>query len=684
MQFRAKQIAPPKDWATFEDLCHALFKRVWQDPFAQKNGRRGQPQCGVDVFGSPNRDRSSYWGVQCKGKDANYGSDVTRDELKVEIAKADNFMPALEHWVLATTAPVDGRLQEVARVQSAQRTKQNYFVVEVLGWEEIQALMAGQPEVIGEFYPEHADHIPEAVEALKDLSSINSKLACLMDANYGKSPLAATNRPSEGKWEKITFENDRGLGPALLGRPLGPSDASACPRLVEADILASQLRIAFSARLRGEPGAGKSICSYQVARDYVSAGCEVLRLNDPKSENIDPPAPLPTKRFLFIDNAHLMAPPKLSRLEENAGPNLAILSTHNAIERYDTERGSVTLDAKRVVHTIASALRADLPRTLTSVRIADDRVGERMMDEDLSLRIDRAEETADRPWQFCFILGGGWRRSKQAAEAAHNAGAGFVLAAVAMRQLASRDAIARLEDIAPISEMANVSREAVERHLEWLERQRLILGVADCRTPHQRFASVVLNQILAGQDNVARQRIGRMVDAVLIDPQYPLAGLRILLHEIWFGLGEYRWSRLPQRSAIETLARRCWKAQGKDRGFAALALSELWRFLDDGSCVVIDPYAETFSRWISNPDDGAYGFAHLLNGLSNEVRPTAEAVLGGIDPAPIAHAYSNVSLESAYGLADLMRTMCSLDNGPLKEKMKRRSRQCPVAHICKR
>ena len=670
MQFRAKQIAPPKDWATFEDLCHALFKKVWQDPLAQKNGRRGQAQCGVDVFGSLNGDRSSYRGVQCKGKDANYGSEATRDEIVAEIAKAETFTPTLEHWILATTAPVDGRLQEAARELSAQRKKQGLFVVDVLGWEEIQALMAEHPEVIADFYPEHADHIPKVIEALTALPSLNAKLASLMDDPGARSRLAVADRPSEGKWEAISFDTDRGLGPALLGRPLGPSDAAACPRLVEADELASQLRIAFSTRLRGEPGAGKSICSYQVARDYAVAGYEVLRLVDPRAENVRPPAPSLAKRFLFIDNAHLMAPVTLRRLEENAGPNLTVLSTHNALGQADLERGSVTLNAKRAVRTIAAAFRADLPRTLSSVRIADDRVGERMVDEDLNLRIDHAEKTADRPWQFCFILGGGWRRSRQAAEAARNASADFVLAAVAMRQLASRDAIARLEDIIQICGMAKTAREAVERQLEWLEHQRLSLGFADCRTPHQRFASVVLNQILAGQDNEGRQRIGRMIDAVLIDPQYPLAGLRTLLFEIRFGIGEYRWSRLPQRSAIETLAKRCWQAEGKDRGFAALVLSELWRFLDDGARVVIDPYTETFSRWISNPEDGAYGFAHLLNELSNEAKPVATAVFRGVEPNPIAQAYSNVSVESAYGLADLMRTLCSLDDGPWKEKMK--------------
>lgn len=115
MQFRAKQIAPPKEWGTFEDLCHALFKRVWDDPIAQKNGRRGQAQTGVDVFGSPDGSRSSYFGVQCKGKDSNYGSTAEWAEVLAEIAKAEKFLPKLDHWIFATTAPVDGKLQKAAR-----------------------------------------------------------------------------------------------------------------------------------------------------------------------------------------------------------------------------------------------------------------------------------------------------------------------------------------------------------------------------------------------------------------------------------------------------------------------------------------------------------------------------------------------------------------------------------------
>lgn len=303
MQFRAKQIAPPKEWGTFEDLCHALFKWVWQDPLAQKNGRRGQAQHGVDVFGSPKGDRQSYWGIQCKGKDNNYGSKVEWSEVLAEIAKAEKFSPKLDKWIFATTTPVDATLQKAARELSVERRAKGLFSVDVLGWEEIQALMAGAPEVIAEFYPEHVDHLPQVIEALRSLPSLVANFVERLDA---KLPGPSTLHGS-AIWEPVMFDGGRGLGPALMGYSLGPSDAAACPRLTEVGTVLTQLKIAYSARLIGEPGAGKSICSYQAAKELAAEGFEVLRLLDPQADNIALEAASPGKRCLYlIDDAHLL------------------------------------------------------------------------------------------------------------------------------------------------------------------------------------------------------------------------------------------------------------------------------------------------------------------------------------------------------------------------------------------
>lgn len=97
MDAREKQIPPPKSWETFEDLCLELFKAIWSDPLAQKNGRRGQPQHGVDVFGSKDGLSTAYFGVQCKGKDQGVGAQATVRELEDELTKAYKFEPPLAH-----------------------------------------------------------------------------------------------------------------------------------------------------------------------------------------------------------------------------------------------------------------------------------------------------------------------------------------------------------------------------------------------------------------------------------------------------------------------------------------------------------------------------------------------------------------------------------------------------------
>lgn len=659
MQFRAKQIAPPKEWGTFEDMCHALFKRVWQDSLAQKNGRRGQAQHGVDVFGSPNGDRQSYWGVQCKGKDSNYGSKAEWSEVLAEIAKAEKFSPKLDEWIFATTAPADATLQKAARELSVERRAKGLFSVVVLGWEEILALMSDVPEVIAEFYPEHADHLPLVIDALRTLPSLQSELANLVK-KINTQLIEPSNPHGSAAWETVTFDGNRGLGPALMGYPLGPSDAAACPRVTEAGTVLAQLKIAHSARLIGEPGAGKSICTYQAAQELATHGFEVLRLLDPQADNISLGAAVPGKHRLYlIDDAHLLKPHILNRLEEQAGAGRLVLSTHNAVEHL-SHRGAITLDAKRAVKTIAAALRADLPKTLEAVRLADDNVGERMMNTDLGERLDHAENAADRPWQFCFVLGGGWRRSKQAADSARIANTDLILAAVAMRQMVSRDARAVPEEIAEVCERAGIDIWTVDQGLKWLGAQRLIVSPSDCRTPHQRFASVVLTHILEGQDKSGREKIAKMIEGILCDPQFPHAGLRVLIHELRFGNSHYSWTRLLGQSAVEVAVTRCWAAEGSDRGFAALALSDLWDFVEGGATATVGPHVATLANWISNPSDGAYGFGHILNALAQLDRSVAEKVVTAANPVAIATEYSNANPDTAYGLADLLRSIASV------------------------
>lgn len=61
------QIPPPRNWQRFESLCHRLWREILRDPSAQKHGRQGQAQHGVDVFGQRS-DTKQWGGVQYEGK----------------------------------------------------------------------------------------------------------------------------------------------------------------------------------------------------------------------------------------------------------------------------------------------------------------------------------------------------------------------------------------------------------------------------------------------------------------------------------------------------------------------------------------------------------------------------------------------------------------------------------------
>jgi tetratricopeptide (TPR) repeat protein len=125
---------PPNDSTAFESLCLDLWKDIWQDSDAQKNGRRGQRQDGVDIFGHEN---GSVVGVQCKQKDGRLWAKVTPGELEAEVEAARRFEPKLARFILATTALRDTAVQQRANQLTEQHEKAGLFKVAVWAWEDI-------------------------------------------------------------------------------------------------------------------------------------------------------------------------------------------------------------------------------------------------------------------------------------------------------------------------------------------------------------------------------------------------------------------------------------------------------------------------------------------------------------------------------------------------------------------
>ncbi len=140
-----KTLARPANWQDFESLCKKLWGEIWNCPEIQKNGRLGQEQFGVDVFGIPENE-VSYYGIQCKGK-SEYNDNqyehpqFTEKEILKEIENAKTFEPALKKWYLATTALNDSKIQTLIRKKNLEHIQAGLFEVHLFSWESIVDLI---------------------------------------------------------------------------------------------------------------------------------------------------------------------------------------------------------------------------------------------------------------------------------------------------------------------------------------------------------------------------------------------------------------------------------------------------------------------------------------------------------------------------------------------------------------
>ena len=140
----------PANWQDFEDLCFHLWKSIWGDYASHPNGRRGQRQNGVDIYGRP-AFNELYTGVQCKGKNENYGKELTIEEIDTECKNAMGFKPELNTFILATTSPRDEKIQEHCREIN---TPSKYgFEVDSWSWDDIEDEVQCRPDVMEIFYP---------------------------------------------------------------------------------------------------------------------------------------------------------------------------------------------------------------------------------------------------------------------------------------------------------------------------------------------------------------------------------------------------------------------------------------------------------------------------------------------------------------------------------------------------
>jgi hypothetical protein len=137
----------PRSWDEFEDICADVLKRLWHDPYVTRNGRSGQAQNGVDIFGRPThlneRTAEPVFAVaQCKAVDT-----LTLDAVKAEVTKANEFVPVPVEYLLMTTLSRDVTLQTAIREETWP------FRVHLMFWEDISLELSGHQDLLKKHFP---------------------------------------------------------------------------------------------------------------------------------------------------------------------------------------------------------------------------------------------------------------------------------------------------------------------------------------------------------------------------------------------------------------------------------------------------------------------------------------------------------------------------------------------------
>ncbi|HWM95241.1 MAG TPA: hypothetical protein VN493_31090 [Thermoanaerobaculia bacterium] len=267
-------LPPPRDWQDFEDLCCDLWSKLWSYPETTRNGRSGQAQKGVDIYG---REGPDWVGVQCKYKDQLIAGKLTVKTIENAIVKARQFEPPLSRFVIATTAVRDAKLQETVRYLDEVERRSGSFSVTVFFWEDIVLNLCNFPETAQKYYPDAFPRFEKASGITKNLlelfESHSMKLKETQDELYESIQLhlvEALNWSQTVQFDGMTQAeetDDRTISLALDTIPRrfqGKVDGFS-EKIHESVLLEERKHFV----LLGSPGSGKTTTLKRLARTLL-------------------------------------------------------------------------------------------------------------------------------------------------------------------------------------------------------------------------------------------------------------------------------------------------------------------------------------------------------------------------------------------------------------------------------
>ncbi|KAB0669044.1 hypothetical protein F6V30_14510 [Oryzomonas sagensis] len=479
-----------------------------------------------------------------------------------------------------------------------------------------------------------------------------------------KAWLKNVETPSDLRWELVDFSYQRGIENAIAGKRLGPADVNQCPSFSICGQVIIELERSHWFSIAGQQGCGKSITAWQAAKKFHDRGYSVWRPHyNAKGDELLKHLPMASPSVLVIDDAQQFGAGFADRLSERSCEKLKVILT-NTLADIVTPNPSC-ISPTSCVDELKNKILTRRDEILPIVQRFDDEISDRYMGTSFERRIDDCARQKT-PWEFFWVLRGGWRTAREEYESLKQVpNANALVTAIAIRQISSCDAGISGKIISRISGELGLTGDEADKAISHLASLGLILISDDIfRTKHISYAHRIIETSLNTENQETWPSVIDMLVATVLDDNTSLQGVCWVLNAIQL-IDAVRFSqRKKLRPVLEPLMNRC-RHEWRQTEWAVGCVSLLFKLFEFSLEEMLTD-KELLLEWFTASTGRIARFSseianHLICASDKkgcpETSDVAKTLFEQIDLIRLTGLANNVTLDDFYSFGEILNRL---------------------------
>ena len=420
-------------------------------------------------------------------------------------------------------------------------------------------------------------------------------------------------------WEELDFLYQRNISHAIMGYRLTPADVEACPKFPQVEKIEKQLTIVDHVVIQGETGCGKSISLYQAAYNLYRKGWKVYRYKALENMNVLM-VPQNTEPSLYIiDDAQRLSEKAIEVITEQARPSTKIILAKTSSPTI--QHNTIMLTNKDAIKILYDYFFAHKQEITPIVHQCDNKIGINFMDLPIEGRLEGAAK-ATTPWQFNYILRGGWQTMKEQYQTicSHH-DCGLLAAAIAVFQVMQMDNPVNYRWLCNFLRRVDSSMVWNDRDLQYLVSQKIVLSIDDVRIVHMESAKVMIAQFLQDASTEKKKMLYATIEISFEEKKIKPIGLVWLCNGLLGYAFAYHYETDFISEKMISSALECLKdvQTSHERAGIAFFMEKVFalRYKKNGQWY-LGKHETLLLDWIAHADsETAYAYSRLINTLLN-------------------------------------------------------------------